>query len=320
MRHLSMPASLILASASTFSATAQQPASTQPSALAGSQPTVRLLNPGALPRQTLRLTPREGTTGVINLTMHITATQLLDGAETPQPPSPGVLMSFATTVTEVHGERISYTFECIHGDLVEDPATPPAILDLLRGGIKMVVGLRGIGVISDRAVSLGATVTTVPGMDAALLAHATAIDQLLDQVTTPLPVEPVGVGGSWEVTNTIDQDGLTMQETIIGTLAASDGNTVEVVMDIRRHADPQPVRDPTMPPGASADLISYAFAGTGRTVLRLDRLHPVEAVINVTSDSTMQMKLGGASHEVVLDVTIATELRGGKGGQSLKSE
>ena len=75
-----------------------------------------------------------------------------------------------------------------------------------------------------------------------------------------------------------------------------------------------------MPPGASADLISYAFAGTGRTVLRLDRLHPVEAVINVTSDSTMQMKLGGASHEVVLDVTIATELRGGKGGQSLKSE
>ena len=309
MRHLSMPASLILALASTFSATAQQPRSTQPAPQPGSRPTVKLLNPGASPRQTLRIAPRPGTTGIIDLTMHINAKQLLDGAETPEPPSPGVLMSFATTVTGVQGERISYTFECIRGDLVEDPAIPPAILDLMRDGIKMVVGLRGTGVISDRAESLGATVTTVPGMDAGLLAHATAIDQLLSQVTTPLPVEPVGVGGRWEITNTIVQDGLTVLETITCTLAASDGNTVHIVMDIRRHADPQPVRDPTMPPGVTAELSSYAFAGTGRTVLRLDRLHPVEAVINVTSASTMQMKFGGTSHEVVQHVTIVTELK-----------
>ncbi len=310
MRDVSLSASLILALASTFSATGQQPPSTQPAAQAGSRPTVKLLNPGASPRQTLRITPRPGTTGVIDLTMHISTKQLLDGAETPEPQPPGVLMSFATTVTGIKGERISYAFECIRGDLVEDPAIPPAILDLMRGGIKMVVGLRGTGVITDRAESLGATVTTVPGMDAGLLAHAAAIDQLLDQVTTPLPEEPIGVGGSWEVSNTITQDGLTVQETITCTLAASDGNTVEIIMDIQRHADPQPVRDPNMPPGASADLSSYTFSGTGRTVLRLNGLHPVEAVINVTSDSTMQMKFGGVSHEVMQHVTTATELRG----------
>jgi len=310
MRHVSTSASLILALASTFSATAQQPPSTQPVAQPGSRPTVKLLNPGASPRQLLRIAPRAGTTGVIDLTMRISAKQLLDGADTPEPPSPGVLMSFATTVTGIEGERISYTFECIRGDLVEDPDIPPAILDLMRGGIKMVVGLRGTGVVSDRAVSLGATVTTGPGMDAALLAHATAINQLLDQVNTPLPAEPVGVGGSWEVTNTINQDGLTLQETITCTLAALKGNTVEIVMDIRRQADPQSVRDPNIPAGASADLSSYAFAGTGRTVLRLDRLHPVEAVVNVKSESTMQMKIGGASHEITHDVTIVTELKG----------
>ena len=310
MRHLCMPASLILASASTFSATAQQPPSTQPSAQAGSRPTVKLLTSGVSPRQTLRLTPRPGTTGVINLTMNITATQLLDGAETPESPSPGVLMSFATTVTEVHGERIGYTFECIRGDLVDDPGIPPAILDLMRGGIKMVVGLRGTGVISDRAVSLDATVTTVPGMDAALLTHAKAINQLLEQITTPLPAEPVGIGASWEVANTIDQDGVTLNETITCTLAASDGNTVQIVMDIHRHADPQPVHDPNMPPGASAELLSYVFAGTGRTVLRLDRLHPIEATVSVTSNSTMKMSFGGVSHEVAQHLTIATELQG----------
>ncbi len=310
MRYWSIPTSLILALACTFSATAQQPASTRPSAPVGSRPTVKLLNPGASPRQALRLSPRAGTTGIIDLTMHINARQIVDGAATPPQPSPGVLMSFSTTVTEIHGERIHYTFECIKGDLVDDPAVPQEILDAIRGGIKMVEGLRGTGVISDRAVCLDATVTTVPGMKAALLTHATAINQLLEQVTTPLPVEPVGIGARWEVANTIVQDGVTLHETIICTLAASDGNTVQIVMQIKRHADPQPVHDPNMPPGASADLSSYAFAGTGRTVLRLDRLHPIEAVINVTSDSTMQMKFGRVSHELVQHVTIETELRG----------
>ncbi len=229
MHNLAIPAGLTLVLASTLSATAQQPPSTQPSAQGGSGPTIRLLNAGASPR-TLRLAPRPGATGVIDLTMHIKAKKTVNGALTPEPPSPGVLMSFATTVTEIHGARIGYTFECIRGDLVEDAVIPPAALDLLRGGIKMVVGLRGTGGISDRGVSLGATVTTAPGMDAILLAHATAINNLLEQVSTPLPAEPVGVGGSWEITNTIDQDGLTLQETITCTLAASDGNTVEIVM------------------------------------------------------------------------------------------
>jgi hypothetical protein len=242
--------------------------------------------------------------------MHITATQFVDGTATPEQPSPGVLMSFATTVTEIHGERISYTFECIKGDLVEDPAIPPVILDAIRGGIKMVVGLRGTGVISDRAVSLDATVTTVPGMNAALLTHAKAMNQLLEQITTPLPAEPVGIGARWEVANTIDQDGVTLHETITCTLAALDGNTARIVMDIHRHADPQPVHDPAMPPGASADLLSYVFAGTGRTVLRLDRLHPIEATVSVKSNSTMKMSFDGVSHEIAQHVTIATELQG----------
>ncbi len=310
MRHLAIPAGLALVLASTLSATGQQPPSTQPSAQGGSGPTIRLLNAGASPR-TLRLAPRPGATGVIDLTMHINARQTLDGAVTPQPPSPGVLMSFKTVVTEIDGDRIGYTFECIKGDLVEDQEVPAQIREMLRGGITMVVGLRGTGVISDRGVSLGATVTRTPGMDQALLGHAMAIERLLGQVTTPLPAEPVGVGGSWEATNTIDEDGLTVQETITCTLTAMDGKAVEIDTEIRRQADPQPVRDPNIPAGASANLTAYACAGTGRAVLRLDELHPIEGAVNVTADSTVQMAFGGVHHEVTMNVTVATELKRG---------
>ncbi len=310
MHNLAIPAGLTLVLASTLSATAQQPPSTQPSAQGGLGPTIRLLNAGASPR-TLRLAPRQGATGVIDLTMKITAKRTVDGALTPEPPSPGVLMSFKTVVTEIDGDRIGYTFECIKGDLVEDQEVPAQIREMLRGGITMVAGLRGTGVISDRGVSLGATVTRTPGMDQALLGHAMAIERLLGQVTTPLPAEPVGVGGSWEATNTIDEDGLTVQETITCTLTAMDGKAVEIDTEIRRQADPQPVRDPNIPAGASANLTAYAFAGTGRAVLRLDELHPIEGAVNVTADSTVQMAFGGVHHEVTMNVTVATELKRG---------
>lgn len=319
MRHVSMPAGLILALASTFSATGQQPPATQPSTQAGLGQAIRVLHPGASPRQTLRLTPRQGATGVIDLTMRIAARQIVDGAQTPEPPSPGVFMSFATVVTAIEGDQIYYTFECVGADLVGDSTIPPAIIDIMRGGIKMVVGLRGTGVISDRALNVRATVTREPGMDEALLSHAIAIERLLDQVNTPMPVEPVGVGGSWEIASTFDMDGLIVQETIICTLAAADGDTAEIEMEIRRHAGPQPVRDPNMPAGASADLSSYAFAGTGRSVLGVGRLHPVDGAINVTSESTVQMEFGGVRHEVAQHVTIKTELAS-KRGQSLNSE
>ena len=303
-RLLCFPATLLI----SIPCPAQPPPSTQPSAQGGSGPTIRLLNAGASPR-TLRLAPRPGAIGVIDLTMHINARQTVDGAVTPEPPSPGVLMSFKTVVTRIDGDRIGYTFECIKGDLVEDPQVPPQIREIMRGGITMVAGLRGTGVISDRGVSLGASVTRTPGMDQALLGHAMAIERLLGQVSTPLPAEPVGVGGRWETTNTIDEDGLTVQETITCTLTAMDGNTVEIDTEIRRHADPQPVRDPNLPAGTN--LTAYAFAGTGRAVLQLDVLHPIEGAVNVTADSTLQMEIGGVGYEVILNVTVATELKRG---------
>lgn len=309
MRHRSLPACLILASASTISAMGQEPPPARPAAPAGATPTITLTDPGAAPRQTLRLAPRPGATGVIDLVMHITSTQLVDGAASPEPPTPGVLMSFATVVTETGGDRIGYTFECVDADLAEDPEVPAAVLDVLRGGITMVEGLRGTGAMSDRGVSLDVTVTRTPGMDANLLAHAQAIEGLLAQVTTPLPAEAVGVGGTWEIAQTVEQDGLAVQEKIICTVAAADGNTVEITMDIRRHAAPQPVRDPNLPAGASAHLTAFAFAGTGRAVLRLDALHAAEAEIDVTNDSTIQLEFSGLRHEVTLHLEIKTKLK-----------
>ena len=54
-----------------------------------------------------------------------------------------------------------------------------------------------------------------------------------------------------------------------------------------------------------------AFAGTGRAVLQLDVLHPIEGAVNVTADSTLQMEIGGVGYEVILNVTVATELKRG---------
>ncbi len=310
MRHILLLAAVTLPLAAIPAATGQAPPASQPALRPSAPPQAKLLQPGAAPRQVLRLAPRIGASHVIDVTMLMTDEQSVNGAMVPPQPSPGITMSFETVVTDVSAGEIGYAFECIKADLVADPAIPATLMDVIRSGITPVVGLRGTGAMSDRAVSLRTTVTQPPDMDPALLPHVAAIEQLLGQLTTPFPVEPVGVGGRWELSSTINQDGFAVQQTIVCTLEASDGATIEITMALRQQAEPQPIQQEGMPPGMVAKLMSYTSQGTGRTVHRLNALFPTDGNITITNDRAMSVDFRGQRWETIQHAVMKSGLKG----------
>ena len=310
MRHVLMHAALFLPLATYPAATGQAPPASQPALQPNAPPQARLLQPGATPRQVLRIAPRIGARHIIDVTMNVKHEQWVNGVEVPSQPSPGIVMSFETVVTDVSPGEIGYAFECIKADMVADPEIPAPVMEMIRRGITPVVGLRGMGVMSDRAASHRATVTQPPDMDPALLPHLTGIEQLLGQLTTPFPVEPVGVGGSWELSSTIDQDGFAVQQTIVCTLEASDGATIEITMALLQQAEPQPIRQMGMPPGMVANLTSFIAHGTGRTVHRLNALFPTDGNMTVTSDHAISIDFGGERREMTEHIARTSSLKG----------
>lgn len=310
MRHVLLLAAATLPLAAIPAVSGQTRPASQPALQPSAPPRTTLLQPGAVPRQVLRLAPRIGARHAIDVTMKLTGEQSVNGALVPPQPSPGIVMSFELVVTDLTPGRIGYAFECIKADVVADPAIPAPLMEMIRSGITPVVGLRGTGVMSDRAESLGITVTQPPDMDPAMVTHVSAIEQLLGQLTTPFPVEPVGVGGSWEVARTIDQDGFAVQQTIVCTLEASDGATIEIAMDLRQQAEPQPIRETGMPPGMAANLTSYSSHGAGRTVHRLNTLFPADGNMTVTNDRAITRTLGGRRWEMIQHAVMTSSLKG----------
>ena len=308
MRSFCQTSALTLTLAFVAVGTAQPPA--EPDGQVRSPSPVKLLEPGTAPRQSLRLAPLLGAHQVVDLLMRVTNERVMDGNKIPVNQAPAMKMSFEMVVTDISPGQVSYAFECIDADLVGDPAAPDPMLPMMREAILPLIGLRGTGVLSDRAQSLRTTVSRPAQIDPMVEPHLDGIQRLLEQLTMPFPTEAVGIGAKWEITNTLDQDGFEVQQTVVCTLAASDGRTIEIDVEIVQRADPQPMVADGLPPGAAANLLSYSSSGTGRTVHRLSELFPTDGTMDVVNDSTVVISFGDMKQEIVQHVVMDTELKG----------
>ena len=101
-----------------------------------------------------------------------------------------------------------------------------------------------------------------------------------------------------------------MQQTIVCTLEASDGATIEITMALRQQAEPQPIRLVGMPPGMSLDLRSYTSQGKGRTVHRLNALFPIDGNMTVSNDRTIYRDFGGQHADMIQHAVMTSRLKG----------
>ncbi len=261
---------------------------------------VDLVSPGAGPHAPLRFRPAAGTGATIDMTMSMSMQQRLGGAAMPvQMVSTRYTVDAYVLEVTAAGD-IRYRFEYTAADIVPDPGVPADVLESMRGALRTIVGLRVTGAVSDRGIPRGSSIEPPPGLSSMVLQYVSGIEQLLDDMTAPLPHESIGVGAEWTATRTLLQDGLEVRETSRYTLAAYDGDTVEIHVEQEQVADPQPV-PARGTPGMMVDLLRFDSKGRGRTVLRLSRLFPSSTEIDIVNESAVRMNTSGGAGAQTID-------------------
>ena len=297
--------SLITPLIAAASCLASQPAASRPSGA----PVVTVLEAGASPRQTLRLAPRVGARQAFDLTMHEASIQTLGEQVFPEI-TPARTFSIEARVSGIDGAHdISYAYECTNIIVHDTPDIPPHVLESMRADMRSLVGLRGTGVLSPLAVSKRTAVTAPAGMNPLHQGQLEGLRELLARITTPFPAEPVGVGGSWRVERAIDEGTITIYETIVYTLTATDGNTIELDVDIAQAADPQAVTTPGLSPGTTARLVLLKSQGHGRVALKLDEVLPFKVTRQIVNDTSIVYKIIDVEQEVKHHVEMTMELK-----------
>lgn len=286
-----------------------------PAPATATAPVVTLLDPGAEPRRPLRyrLVPGAQETLTMRTEMAI-ATRADGGDAAPAVEYPPVVMTLRLRVAEAGSapDRARYEFALEAVEVEDAPGVAPEVVDAMRRHFDEIEGMTGSADVDARGFNWNARVERPRGR----AGHATpALGQVLDstaqgmeRMSAPLPEEPVGQGARWELRQTIEQNGVTLEQRTLFELIELDGQRGVLATQITQRAGRQPMAVAGAPAGA-AELLSLESTGTGRLHFDLDRLGP-RSTLTLRSDYGVRVTAGEQPQTITTRIDMRVEIAG----------
>lgn len=279
-------------------------------AVAGARPTqeptpqIEVLDPGAEPREALRLAPAAGASEQAAMTVRLGIK--LSGVSERSLKTPPLRATIAASLQEVtpNGDlRVSLTypsFEVLKGG-GGSPAERRKIQDALAG----LGGLTGELTLTPQGVPLDSKLDIPPGLDPTV---SGLLSQLRDQfrdITVRLPEPAVGVGARWRATAQLTLNGIQGQQVYEYRLKRLTGSTAELDIRGTQTAKRQTVDTPG---GVRLRVKSFKTTFRGATTLDLTRILPVSSRVRGSGDQTFELRSGGQSGEVRQHIDLGVEI------------
>lgn len=252
---------------------------------ATAQSVITLLDAGAEPHRELRYRFDEGYSETASMELDVQMSASMAGLQIQQEALPTIRLSISLNATEVSDDGTArYEFAIGSAEVVEDTDTDPGIAAAVRDSLGQMSSTSGWSLIDARGAILERDLELPAGGDDQLSQVLDSAEQSLEQMSVPLPAEPVGVGAQWEGTRDIESGGFSVTQTAIYTLNSIEDDDLTLGVTLTQTASEQNVEMAGLPPGFEASLDSLESAGTGTIQTNLNRLVP-------RSESTLSMTI-----------------------------
>ena len=267
---------------------------------------LELLTPGTQPKQELRLKPQVNTKQLMTVTTKMDMANTLAGQAMPKIKTPATVMKMEVFVTQIDANGDIYSkFAYTEGDVVPDASVAPEILESVRSSIKKMVGLSGTLITDNRGQVKTSNITLPEDIDPMTKTLLTQLSNSLEQMSSPMPQEAVGIGAKWRVSAKLKISSINMSQTAIYELVSLKDNIATMNVTVEQQANAQDVTLPGIPTGsANVSLKSMSSQGQGQITLPLDSVMPTRSTMSMRSQNEMSIKeaLGGK------EMTIGTQL------------
>lgn len=277
---------------------------------AGKGPSIKVTNEGAEPRKELRFNVNKGDTQKVEMTMLLSMKIDMEGMAMPETKLPATKMVMKVDIVDVMDNGDSkWNMSVVSADVVDDPSVNPMVMSAARDGLKGITDFTGWAVIDNRGFVKDADISIPAGADPQLRQMMESTRQSLDQLTAPLPDEPVGVGAEWTVEQTITQQGMTIQQTADYTVTSIEGDVVKADVKLIQRADKQSVEVPGMPPGVKAELLQFDTKGGGNTVIDLTKVVPPAGEVNADMSMKTRIDMQGQSQMMSMAMSMGIVMK-----------
>ncbi|UCE50472.1 MAG: hypothetical protein JSW47_09970, partial [Phycisphaerales bacterium] len=261
----------------------------------GTEIVVKLLDPGAQPRTTLRYKFQAGRSETMVMVMNTSMAMEIGGQKRPETKIPSTQMAMTIESKEVSPQGdMRYEFKMEKADVLAEPGANPMMVNAMKQPLSSLVGMSGWATVTPRGFTTDADIRMPPGIDPQMGQAMDNTKQSMKQMSAPLPVEPVGRGARWQVTMPLETNGMKITQTATYELLEVQGDKVKFDVEIKQSAEPQEMKMPGAAPGAKMLLESLTSSGKGTMELQMTDLVPTSNVnmttTNVVSANNQKIK------------------------------
>jgi len=285
------------------------PAATQPAG--GSVREVKLLEPGAEPRQQIRLHPKPGDKQFLEISMKPTMQATVGQMVNPPMKMPEMKVALQLTVSEVSSEgNISYQTVLSDANVAVGPGADPQMLQAVQSAMSSLKGLSGSGTISNRGFDKGSEFKAPADANPAVRQALEQMKEITANLAIPLPEEAIGPGAKWQATSVVKSQGITLDQTAVYQLVSLDSDRAAVTSSITQHAANQKIQNPAMP-GMQADLTKMEGTGSSKVSLLLTQILPSSGTMDFHSEVNMSMNMAGQNQPMTMkaDVSVTVQAK-----------
>ena len=267
----------------------------------GAPPIVTLVSPGAEPRRPLRYTVANTYHARAAIATHTVTAVSMEGMAMPSLQLPPLKGGYDVSVTSVSATgdisfSVAFTGISAENGVVVDPAIAEAI-QTLGADYKTI---HGAVVMSDRGAARSSAFDVSKLTNLQLRQTLAALTDAVENISMPLPEEPVGAGASWEVRHGVMKSGMVTFRKNLVQLVAIDGKTVTLKTAGTLTAPPQAVHDPTLLPGTDSFLQKLSGDSAGTMTLQLDALIQTSDT-SAQTNAVMELRVGTVSQRITVD-------------------
>jgi len=241
-------------------------------------PLVKVLEPGSEPRQKLRWAVKSGSeqTLTARLGIEVNAVIVLIRSDMPKVETDYTLTMQAKKVRKDGTVQVGFSVTGV--ELVVPDGEVPKQTEAQKLAMQERARVVGTYTLSPQGAISDFELTKTSDGTPALPSLVDLLRWSLGQMTPVLPAEPVGVGAKWSAHASILQGGILVNQLRTIELVKVDGNHVELSVELRQSATPQPYTNPMT--GAKFELQGLNGIGSGSVGWDLSQLAPLTADLN----------------------------------------
>jgi hypothetical protein len=253
---------------------------------------VVLIDSGEGIKQELRLRPVVGTRQVLNLDMLMNIEVFFGGMSLPTMPNMVTKLTMESAIAaikdngDIEAEFTYLDLAVVPGQEIE---IPPEIVEAMNAELAKFIGTKGTLILDSRGRTKSINLELPQTVDPMF---RESIDQMmasLENISSPLPEEPIGIGAVWQVTQNVKLNGLTIDQTAVYTLKERENDVITLSMSLQQNAAEQKFKPVGLPIDIELDLVALNSTGTGTLTLSLAQLFPIQAAMKLATQSEMNI-------------------------------